>query len=175
MIDVNEGRKNMYLIQGIFVLIIGTVFFVMGFSSMILLSFLGAIIVALAVLMFTASNGLQIDTELNRYRQYANIGGYYNGGWTDFGLVESAQLVLTSENIYRAGMATQSRANSMSSSIIKTYDVQFILKSSKVITIFEFDKYKHAKQVLKKIEEKMEIPVSNQIAEKMVANRRFRR
>jgi uncharacterized transporter YbjL len=175
MIDVNEGRKNMYLMQGMFVFCIGTILVVIGFSNMIVLSFFGALIVALAVLLFAASNGLQIDTELNRYRQYDNIGGYYNGGWTNFGVVESAQLVLTSENMYRAGMATQSIGSSMSSSIIKTYDVQFILKNSKVITIFEFDEYKHAKQVLKKIKEEMEVPVSNIIAEKMVANKRSRR
>ena len=175
MIDVNEGRKNIYLLQGIFVFIVGAVLLSVGLSSMIIVSVFGVLVLVLAVLMFAATNGLQIDTELNRYRQYANIGGYYNGGWTNFGLVESAQLVLTSENMYRAGMATQSIGSSMSSSIIKTYDVQFILKNSKVITIFEFDEYKHAKQVLKKIKEEMEVPVSNIVAEKMVANKRSRR
>lgn len=70
---------------------------------------------------------------------------------------------------------SQSRLNSLSSSIIKTYDVQFILENSKVITIFEFDKYKHANNTLQKIEEEMEVPVCNKVAEKMITNKRSRR
>ena len=175
MIDINEGRKNTYLIPGILVFIMGVGLIVTGLSSMILLSFLGGFLLVFSVLMFAASNGLQIDTELNRYRQYANIAGFCNGGWTNFGLLESARLVLSSENMFRPGMATQSRANSMSTTIIKTYDIEFVLKNSKVITVFKFDEYKHAKQALKKISEQLEVPVANKVAEKMTSNKRSRR
>ncbi|MDC0100374.1 MAG: hypothetical protein QNK78_06195 [Crocinitomicaceae bacterium] len=44
-----------------------------------------------------------------------------------------------------------------------------------MITIFEFDKYKHANNTLQKIEEEMEVPVCNKVAEKMITNKRSRR
>lgn len=129
----------------------------------------------LAIIVFGAKTGLQIDTNLMQYRSYGKIGGYVFGNWTPFINIESAILRHTSENVYKPGMATASLSGRSQSTIVTTFDIVFVNSNNKEKTIFEFSEYKLAIKALRLIKDQMEINVVNKVAEKMAENKRSRR
>ena len=74
MIEVSEGKTNNYLVQGVFVLFV--VFVLVGLTPIFSILFFipGLLLFLIALFLFTASNGLEINPVEGKYRKYGKIG-----------------------------------------------------------------------------------------------------
>lgn len=176
MIEISEGRRNVYLIPGILLFIFGVIVSIVAMSSSIIILIPGTVLIIFSILLFAATSGLQLDYELNRYREYKKVGNQYIGSWQTLGNIQSAVLISSIENMRegRPFMAAQSRGSSMST-VVSSFDIQLIDSNAEETTIYEFLEYKHARKTLSEIHNKMEIPARDKVAERMAENKKSRR
>jgi len=178
MININEGRTNNYLVHGIGVLLLCLIFFGMSFLSNLFFIPL-VLLFVFAILLFTATNGIEIDVDQSQFRKYGKIARWKFGAWHAFTKPVSVELNIYAENAFKEGMWTfgnsiSTMPGSMQSlnSKARTYDIVFIDKDNKSQLIYSFLDYKKGKDALKRITEKLEITSVNRIAEKMNSRRR---
>jgi hypothetical protein len=174
MIDINEGKTNNYLIHGIVVIV--TSFILAGLTSVTsqLLYIPAAVLFIFAILLFAATNGLQLDIANEKYRRYGKIGNQIFGQWHPITEPVSAVLMLHAENAFRGTAPMMGRVSTLDTKTL-TYDIQITDGFKKKHLIYSFLEYKKATQALKEIHEALNIPVQNKVAEKLAENKRKRR
>lgn len=173
MIQISEGNSGNYLVQGVFSVVFSILLFVASGFFGVLLFIIGLLVLTLAILLFTASNGLELDPESNRYRTYGKIGNYKFGSWSSFSSPSKVYLAMHADNEYRETAPMMGRAAALSTKVI-TYDIRLEIKSGEEVVLYDFLDYKKAKSALKFIGESYDIPTRNLIAEKMAENRQKR-
>jgi hypothetical protein len=171
MIDINEGKTNNYLVYGVFVLL--GVAILIGLSVVYSkLFFIPAIIfVLIALLLFSASNGLQIDSVRGQYRAYGKIGTFKFGQWQALIDPVSAKRVLHSSNAQKGTSPMMGKVATLNSKVI-TYDIVITDSANQEHLVYDFLEYKTAKNALRKIHEKFTIPSVDKVAGKLNQPRR---
>ena len=173
MIDISEGRTGNYFVYGVGVILTSFILTGIGLSGNGLLLCLSVPLFILSIVMFLATNGLEIAN--GNYRKYSRIGGVKIGKWYSFVSPESVLLRMHAENISRKfGVGMITYLPSQSTKVI-SYDIVLTDELQKKTTIYEFIDYKLAKKTLQLISETYEIPRENKVAEKLMENKLKRR
>jgi len=173
MIEINEGRTGNYFVYGVGVIILSFIFIGIGFVGSILFLIIGIAFFVLAILMFLATNGLEISK--NEFRKYSSIGGAKIGKCHAFIRPESVILRMHAENGSKEfGSSLVAYVPTMNTKVV-TYDIILIDELEKKTLVYEFLEYKKAKLALKEISKFFDIPFKNSIAEQMTRNKRKRR
>ncbi|MDG1148636.1 MAG: hypothetical protein P8N52_10060 [Crocinitomicaceae bacterium] len=171
MIDINEGKTNNYLVYGVFVLL--GAFTLIGFSMFFSNYFAipGIALFLIALLLFTASNGLELDSVAGKYRKYGKVGPVKFGQWHALIDPISAQLVIHSSNAQKGMFPMMGKVAPLDSKVI-TYDIVITDSANQAHLVYDFLEYNRAKNALQKIDETYGIPVVNKVAEKLKNRRR---
>ncbi len=174
MIEISEGNTNNYLVHGFFTTLASVILLVFSAQITVFLVIPAAIVLAIGISLFTASNGLQIDPSKSVYRKFGKIGYVQFGDWKP--LIEPVKVYLKmhAENEHRGMAPLLGKAAALSTKTI-TYDIEIRDALGEQQIIYDFLDYNQAKQALKAIGETFEIPVSNKVAEKLAENRSKRR
>ncbi|PWL24257.1 MAG: hypothetical protein DCO96_14750 [Fluviicola sp. XM-24bin1] len=173
MTRISEGIVNNFLIPGVFLLIAGLVCVVIGVNGSSITLIVGLVIFAVAILLFSASSGLEIDEETSRYRKYGKFGPLVLGEWKNLPQSVEIRIQIHTETASRGGVGALPMPEHKTKSL--TYDVIAIDTLDNHVHIFGFFKYADAKTAGKVISEAMEVPLRNKVAEKLAENRARRR
>lgn len=173
MIEVSEGRTGIYFVYGVGVVLISFILIGFGWLNSFFILLFGISLFVLSILMFLASNGLEIKN--GKYRNYSNVGGVKIGKWHHFSTPESVLLRMHAENSSKEfGVMVGGYVPSMNTKVI-SYDIILIDEQQRKIQIYEFLDYKVAKKTLQFISEVYTIPWVNKVAEKLQENKLKRR
>lgn len=174
MIDINEGRTNNYLIHGLGVMVPTIVCFALAGVYGILFIIPAFILFAFALMLFSATNGLELDAKKDRYRRYGKMINFKFGEWKPLSEPKSAVLQMHAANAYKGMAPMVGRVATLDTKTL-TYDIEITDAFGQQHIVYDFLDYKKAKVALKSIHENYEIPVQNKIAEKLAENRQKRR
>lgn len=174
MIDINEGNTNNYLVHGFFTMLGAAILFTLSLTVLSALLYVALAAAVFGVLLFSATNGLQIDTANNKYRAYGKIGTVKFGPWGSFETPVRAVLILHAENQQLNSAPLIGKAASVNSKVV-TYDIKLFDTLDTTYVLYDFLDYKNAKKALKGLQEAYDITVVNKVAEKLAENRQRRR
>lgn len=165
MMDINEGNTNNYLIHGVFLILFG---FVFSFINIII----GAPFILIALILFTSTTGIIIDTKNLKFKPYSTILSHKHGNWVYISEIEKLHLELSIERAktnqaYLMGERGTSRS--------MTFDLTAVDKHGKKTLIYEFLKYSKALKAYNAIESSLNIECIDSIADKMRKNKLNRR
>lgn len=164
---VSEGITYSLLIPAVFTLITG------GILSVFLL-IPGLILLGLGIYLFTVTGGFELNASEKRYRSYKRLFGLNWGNWQSFDRVKQVEIWLSSESkTLRTLFPTGSPAyynNSRSTLKSITYDLILVNDSGEHLIAFEFLSYKKALAALRMIENQLQFPIRDRIAEKLAEN-----
>ncbi len=173
MIDVSEGRTGNYFVYGVGVIIASFILIGFGLSGGMTFLLLGLSLFVLSVLMFLATNGLEMTN--GKYRKYSKLGGVKIGKWHSFRYPESVLLRMHAENASKNfGVMTITYMPSLNTKVI-SYDIVITDELQKKTPLYEFIDYKIAKKTLRLISKIYEVPRENKVAEKLMENKLKRR
>lgn len=171
---ISEGITYSLLIPAVFTLITGgvlSVFFLIP----------GLILLALGVYLFTVTGGFELNASEKRYRSYKRLFGLNWGNWHSLENAKQVEIWLSSESkTLRTLLPTGSPAyynNNQTTLKSITYDLILIKDSGEQRIAFEFMSYKKALAAMRMIENQLQLPTRDRIAEKLAENqlRRQRR
>lgn len=155
----SEGRNNNYLVQGIFLTL-----------GVIIVSFLtGGLLAPLVFIpigLFIATNGLEVDTRKGRYRVYGSFYGWRFGRWYSFSQPTGLRIALSTENFNFVGYAGTGGYLPQMSGKSLTYNV-FLETEQGEYLLFESLSYKFAQSIAQGLGQKMKVPITDSIAEKL--------
>ena len=174
MIEISEGRTNNYLVQGVILMVVVIILFV---ASNLVNSFIfipTALLFIVALFLFAATNGLEIDPAKQKYRKYGKIGPIKFGSWNSFTEPTSATLMLHSSNAQKGNLPLMGKVTTLDSKAL-TYDIFVHDSIQKSILIYDFIEYKTAKKALAEIAQAFDIPVIDKVSEKLIENKMKRR
>jgi len=173
MVRINEGIVNNYLIPGVFITIAGLVCFFVGLNGGVSLLIGGILLLALAILLFSATSGLEIDAATKRYRKYGKFGPLVLGEWKTIPEAVEIRIQIHAETATRGGVGAIPMPQHTTKTL--TYDVITSDTLGEEKILFGFLKYRNAKTAGKLISECMGVPLHNKVAEKLARNRARRR
>ena len=172
---IKEGFSNTYLVHGVAALIIA------GFSFYIS-DYLPFVFTGIAILLFLAVTGVEIDEKNRRYRKYSVICGIKWGRWMEFSENDKVYLMLSIETmtVFPGGHAfplsviTPTNFYNGNKSKTITYDVIMENEQCVRLIVNDFSRYKDAQSALRSFQ-RAGCPVRNKVAEKISENRKRRR
>jgi len=132
-----------------------------------------ALLFLVAVFLFTASNGLDLDPKNERYRKYGKIGPFKFGAWNHLNNPISARLVISSSNAHRGNSPMMGKVSTLDTKST-TYDIVILEATENACQVYDFLNYATAKKALKAINQTYAIPVTDLVAEKLLENKRKR-
>ena len=174
MIDINEGRTNNYLVHGIGVIALSLICLGLSFviSDLLLIGFF--ILFSIAIVLFSATNGLEIDVVNMRYRSYGKMITYKMGAWRTMINATSVTLKMSASNGQKEANIGPGYLPPMNTKLIN-YSVVLTDTLDFDQVLFDFLDYKKAKQAMLEITNSLNIPMTNLVAEKLAENRSTRR
>ena len=170
VLSVSEGKSMIYLIPGIFLIVVAIAFFYF-------LPILSIILLASAIILFLAETGLEIDVEQMRYRRYKSLFGTKFGLWKIMLNVVEFHITLAVESKtyrtipYQTNAAWSSRS-STSRSI--SYDLSYVDELNLNTIVFEFQEYKLCTAIAKQLRQYSNYEVIDHVAIKLEENRQKR-
>tara|TARA_R110002072_G_scaffold302577_2_gene486407 strand:+ start:16080 stop:16601 length:522 start_codon:yes stop_codon:yes gene_type:complete len=172
MIEINEGKTNNYLIHGLVTVVTSIFIFYLSsvFSeSLVIVAF---IVFVIAISLFIATNGLEIDIDKRMFRKFGKISVVRFGKWNKLLDIDRIELRMQSSNAQKNVMtgvvpALNSKSITYDIVVYDTFDDEQI--------IYDFLDYPKAKEAFKLILEKIDAPARNRVAEKMANNKANRR
>lgn len=170
MIDINEGKTNNYLVHGIFAML-GVFIFIALYATISSIFLIPAfIILVLAILLFGASNGLEVDIHAKSYRKYGKVGPYKFGQWHTLIDPISARITMQSSSVSKGASPMMGKIATLDSKSV-TYDLLVLDSSGNNQILYDFLEYNKAKAALKSVQKDFKIPVVDEVLEKLRANR----
>lgn len=173
MIDISEGNTNNYLVHGVFGIIFSIISIVLSFTLSPYLFLLAVVVFTFSIFLFTAKNGLQIDANNEKYRKYGKIGPLRFGTWKSYDKPVLVKLTIHNSSIHRENLPMPGKVAVVNSKAL-TFDLLFIDTKERSIRVYDFLKYKTAKQALAAIQKEMDVDILDLIAEKLKENKRKR-
>lgn len=110
IIDIPEGRKNDYLVHGVFAIIAAGILLLAHWALTVLL-------VAIAVALFSVSSGIEIDLHGRKARVYKSIGRLRLGSWLAVDRYNSVAIRYTNESQTMGGRGPELTVR------VRTYDL----------------------------------------------------
>lgn len=168
-LTVSEGKTLVYLIPGVLIIAVAIPFLFFFWPIALLL-------LTLAIILFTAETGLEIDLNEMKRRKYKSIFGNKFGIWVDLGEILEFQLKLSveSESIRNPFPVAGSWNNTSKTQKSITYDLISVDNFSQRKIIYEFLEYKLAKKLLHELNAKGHFETTDYIAIKLEENREKR-
>jgi len=163
MINIDEGKANIYLVHGVFAIIIGCVL-AMTIHFTIFIPF-----IVLAVGLFMSTNGLTLNFKSKTYTKYSSIFGYKIGKPQKIEYIISATLILSIERAKTNQamiMGEAGRSKSM------TYDIVLMDEFGESTLLHDFIKYRHAIKALERLKTHFEIQTFDKVLDKLQQNKR---
>ncbi|MNJ92010.1 hypothetical protein D3C87_96650 [compost metagenome] len=168
LITVNEGRTLVYLFPAVFCGLGAIISFLFSLPLTIILT-------SLVILLSLVETGLDYNPFTQKIRRYKSLFGKKWGIWRQVANPEKFDLRLSVERAYSNYAFSQvgspgygRRSTEIAKSI--TYDLSYSTSKKKATIIYEFQKYKIAKQFIEQLEELNQQPVTDHIAIKLQEN-----
>lgn len=167
-LKISEGKTFSYLIPIIFCAIASIISFVVFWP-------LGVLLVGICISLGSIESGLELNTETMQYRKYQALFGSTWGKWLKIEDPDSFHIRLSVDTIsYR----TYGRLSSpsyygrgpVSQSKSITYDLLYLSKDDRWITIYEFSSYKLVLKAAKNFLNLESVEVVDHIALKLEEN-----
>jgi hypothetical protein len=173
MTRFSEGFANNYLIPGVFLVIAGIIFIMVGRNDGFISLTIGISLLFLAIVLFASTSGLELDLESLRYRKYGKFGPLVIGDWKRLPKVTLVRIQIHSETASRPAGGVFPILSASTKSL--TYDVIVFDRMQESTEIYNFLKYRDAKKVGRLLAESLEVNLNDIVAEKLAKNRSRRR
>lgn len=173
MIRISEGVVNNYLIPGVFLVIGGIICIVLGAGQSPWLWIGGILLIAVAILLFTATSGMEIDEKALRFRKYGKFGPLVIGYWKSIPQGLEIRILINIESTQRNGAGAIPVPDH--SSRVLTYEVASVDTLNHATRLYGFMKYTNAKKAGKILSEIMDVTLNDIVSEKLARNRSRRR
>ncbi len=168
---ISEGRTGNFVIFGTLTALVG-----IGLCFANLLLGIGAFVIS--IILFSATNGLEIKADGSQYRKYGSFFANRTGEWKSMPECNEVLLVISSETkTMRMAIGIPYGGNfNNRGSVMKsiTYDIILCTPAGDHILLYEFLKYEDGKKALKAFAE-TGLKTENRIAMKLAENRARRR
>lgn len=171
-LKISEGKAFNYLIPIIFCAIASIISFVVFWP-------LGILLAVACILLASVESGLELNMETMQYRKYQALFDSTWGKWLKIEDPDSFHIRLSVDSIsYRTYGGLSSPAyygrGTVSQSKSITYDLLYLTKDGRWITIYEFSSYKSVLKAAKNFLELESVEVIDHIALKLQENQQKR-
>ncbi|QQR85009.1 MAG: hypothetical protein IPJ76_10285 [Flavobacteriales bacterium] len=153
IIDIPEGRTNDYLIHGVFVVIAAGILMLAHWSVAILTA-------ALAVALFLASSGVEIDVKGRRARIYKALGRLRSGQWVSTERYTGIAIHHTRESQVMTSRASQTTVR------VRTYDVRLTTAGGEAVLFHDFTDYAKARKCAVAMAEGWKLELTDEVQER---------
>lgn len=133
IIDIPEGRKNDYLVHGVFAIIAAGILLLAHWALTVLL-------VALAIALFSVSSGIEVDLDGRQARVYKAIGRLRLGSWLAVDSYNSVAIRYTNESQTMGGRGPELTVR------VRTYDLHLIGPDGATELFHDFRDYAKVRQ-----------------------------
>lgn len=153
LIDIPEGRTNDYLIHGVFVVIAAGILVLAHWSLAILMA-------GLAVALFLASSGVEIDVKGRRARVYKALGSLRSGQWVGMEQYTGITIHHTRESQVMTSRASQTTVR------VRTYDVHLTTAAGEAVLFHDFTDYAKARKCAVTMAEGWKLELMDEVQER---------
>jgi len=153
IIDIPEGRKNDYLVHGVFAVIAAGILLLAHWT-------LTALLVALAVVLFSVSSGIEIDFQGRRVRVYKAIGRLRLGSWLAVDRYNGVALRYTNESQTTGGRGPELTVR------VRTYDLHLTGPDGATELFHDFRDYAKARQCAVTMAEGWALNLTDEVQER---------
>lgn len=173
MTRISEGFANNYLIPGVFLVVASIIVIMVGSNDRFISLIIGLSLLFLAIVLFSATSGLELDLELLRFRKYGKFGPLVLGDWKSLPKATLVRIQIHTETATRTPVGFLPLPSAHSKSL--TYNVIVFDTAKEATEVYNFLKYRDAKKVGRLLAENLDVNLNDIVAEKLAENRSRRR